>query len=492
MIRYVGIIMSFFDSSAEIFPDECYNDFYSSIFVFKYDLDFNIFYSNSNCQKYLGLDIGDKITSEELSIICGSKDCFSSQKLNPIMFSKSRVNVDGSSLSLNWINFASAVENGEVREITNIGIDFSSWTLLKQKLDDAETKCRILFENVDIPIILTDMEGRFIEVNNEVCRMLGHGKEDLLKMSYKDVMAEEHARIIEKKIEGISEKPYFEFTLDLINKDDRNIFVHCRSKSIFIEGRDVILTVARDMTEKRKNEEDERRRRLKYDIRDGNVYLANCLDRETAIDAFKSLVACSYSGIVISSQYEAELRENINSDFKFYWISSQKRPGSIKPDYSSIDQRIGEIPRKSVVLIDDIEYLEANASYMNTLLFVKSLKELALIKCSVFILCVDLDLIDVKSRYVLEKETSKITKISEERINYNMERILKFVNDKNSVGSKPTHTDICKALKITRPTIKRNISNLMNRRYLVAHVDGRSKRLEITEKGKKEFENRIC
>ena len=246
------------------------------------------------------------------------------------------------------------------------------------------------------------------------------------------------------------------------------------------------------MTKKRKIDEDEKRRHLKYDIRDGNVYLANCVDRETAIDAFKSLVACSYSGIVISPQSEEELRKNINSDFKFYWVSSQKRPGSIKPSYSSIDQSLGEIPRKSVVLIDDIEYLEANASYMNTLLFVKSLKELALIKCSVFILCVDLDLIDVKSRYVLEKETSKITKISEERINYNMERILKFVNDKNVSGSRPNYTDACKALKITRPTIKRNLSALISRKYLISHMDGRTKRLEITDKGKKELENRIC
>lgn len=484
--------MSFFNSSpSKGFSAEDDQDFSPSFFVLKYDSDLIIRYCNSNCQRYLGLKAGNRMTGEDLKLLYGSENYFSFEMKDPIAFSKSRVNANSFPLSLYWINFASAVEGSE-GEITSMGIDFSSWTLLKQKLDDAERKCRILFENVDIPIILTDMEGRFIEVNNEACRMLGYGKEDLVKMSYKDVMTEEHARIIEKKIGEIFKKSYFEFSLDLINKDGRNIFAHCRSKSIFIGGRNEILTVARDMTEKRKNEEDEKRRRLKYDIKDGNVYLANCVDRETTIDSFNNLVACGYSGIVASSQSEEELRKNINSDFKFYWINSQKRPGSFKPDYSMIDNSMGKIPRKSVVLIDDIEYLEANASYMNALLFVKSLKELALIKCSVFILCVDLDLIEAKSRYVLEKETSIIAKISGERFNHNMERILKFVNDKNASGLRPTYTDACKALKITRPTIKRNLSGLISRRYLISHIDGRSKRLEITDKGKKELENRIC
>ncbi len=484
--------MSFLSPSPfKDFPVEGGQDFSPSFYVLKYGPDLNIRYCNSNCQSYLGLKAGNRMTGEDLKLLYGSENCFSFEMKDPIAFSKSRVNANGVPLSLYWINFASAVEGSE-GEITSMGIDFSSWTLLKQKLDDAERKCRILFEDVDIPIILTDMKGKFIEVNNEACRMLGYGKEDLVKMSYKDVVAEGYAGIIEKRIDGISEKPYFEFSLDLINKDGRNIFVHCRSKSIFIGGRNEILTVARDMTEKRKSDENEKRRRLKYETRDGNVYLTNCLDGKTAIDAFNSLVACGYSGIIVSSRPEEDVRENIDSDFKFYWINNQKRPGTIKPDYSSIDNSIGEIPRKSVVLIEDIEYLEAYSDFVNTILFVKSLKELALIKCSVFILCVDLDLIDVKSRCVLEKETSRITKISGERINHNMERILKFVNDKNASGSRPTYTDACKALRTTRPTIKRNLSGLISRRYLISHIDGRSKRLEITDKGKKELENRIC
>jgi len=139
-----------------------------------------------------------------------------------------------------------------------------------------------------------------------------------------------------------------------------------------------------------------------------------------------------------------------------------------------------------------MEYLEARSDYRNTLLFLKSLKEQAMIKCSVFILCVDTGLIREKNAYVLKKETSKIELRSMGNINNNMERILKFVRDRNNVGDKPMLTNIGKTLNITRPTIKSNVSRLISKNYLVINAEGRRKRLEITRKGRERVEDRIC
>jgi DNA-binding MarR family transcriptional regulator len=102
-----------------------------------------------------------------------------------------------------------------------------------------------------------------------------------------------------------------------------------------------------------------------------------------------------------------------------------------------------------------------------------------------------MNLIQQKAAYILEKETHKIIKKSGDVISFNMERILSYIHEKNLNGIQPTHTEIGKVLRLTRPTVKRNVSRLISNKYIVAHADGRAKRLEITHKGKVELENRV-
>jgi len=363
---------------------------------------------------------------------------------------------------------------------------------LGERVIEAEKKWNAIFNFIDVPIFLTDEKGNLIDANTDAGSLLGYSKEEMMPLTPRDVLTEEYSKVLEKVLKEIHEKDFFEYNVELVKKDGYVIFIHCKSKLIRVSEKKYILTFVKDLTEQRRTDEDKLRELLEYDLRDSKIYLAREGEKNLAINAFKNLLLCNYKGIIISSDEEKEFRNKVEGNFKFYRVSSHNYNGSIPPDYSQIDLTVSEIQRKSVILIDEMEYLEARSDYKNTLLFIKSLKEFARIKCAIFILCADTQLLEDKNLQIFENETFRIERITSDKINANMERILKFVKDKNNVGDKPILTDIGRTLKITRPTIKSNLAKLISKNYLVIHIEGRRKRLEITKKGREYLENRIC
>ncbi|KYC44459.1 MAG: PAS fold protein [Candidatus Methanofastidiosum methylothiophilum] len=363
---------------------------------------------------------------------------------------------------------------------------------LEERLIEAEKKWDAIFNYIDVPIFLTDENGKFIDANSDAASLLGYSKDEMSSLTPREVLTGEYSKILDRTLNEIQKKDSFDFNVELIKKDGSIIFTHCKSKLISISEKKYILTFVKDLTEKRRSDEDKLREFLEYDLRDSKIYLAREGEKNLAIDAFKNLLLCGYKGVIISSEDEMEYRKKVDHDFKFYRISNHNVYGTIPPDYNRVDVAISGFQRKSVVLIDEMEYLEAKSDYKNTLLFIKSLKEFARIKCTIFILCVDTMLLEDKNLQIFENETFRIERIMSDKINVNMERILKFVKDKNNVGYKPMLTDVGRTLRITRPTIKSNLAKLISKKYLVIHIEGRKKRLEITKKGREILESRIC
>lgn len=56
---------------------------------------------------------------------------------------------------------------------------------------DGEAKYRMLFEHTSDAVIVFDEEGRFLEVNARLCRLLGYEREELLRMNVRDLLPEE-------------------------------------------------------------------------------------------------------------------------------------------------------------------------------------------------------------------------------------------------------------------------------------------------------------
>mgnify|MGYP001248614634 CR=1 FL=1 len=63
--------------------------------------------------------------------------------------------------------------------------------------------------------------------------------------------------------------------------------------------------------------------------------------------------------------------------------------------------------------------------------------------------------------------------------------IIYYLLNQNKLGVNPSFSSIGKELVMTRPTVRKNIKYLESKKYVIVHRNGRNKKVELTEKGKK-------
>jgi len=135
---------------------------------------------------------------------------------------------------------------------------------IENKLKTNEKKYRTLFNSANDAIILHEliedgMPGKFIDVNNVACKRLGYSKEEFMELSVKDINAPEEIDRVPEIMKEILKKGSITFEMIHITKDGKRIPVEVSSHVFELEGKNVVLSIARDITEC-KNAENELKR----------------------------------------------------------------------------------------------------------------------------------------------------------------------------------------------------------------------------------------
>lgn len=130
----------------------------------------------------------------------------------------------------------------------------------EESLRESEQKFRQLFHNAGDAIFLyemaqNDMPGRFIEVNDVTCRRLGYTRSELLTMGVLDIDAPEALDLVPEIVKSILEQGHSTFELVHMTKKGLRIPVEVSSHLFELEGRRVVLSIARDITERKLAEE---------------------------------------------------------------------------------------------------------------------------------------------------------------------------------------------------------------------------------------------
>lgn len=173
------------------------------------------------------------------------------------------------------------VREGEEYHFT-FARDISKRKERKAKLESFREEFRELINGMNDMVFVHDLEGNFLSVNDAAVERLGYSREEFLEMRPHDIAAFEFAEEIEEKIRRMEGGENLVFESVHITKEGERIPVEISSGLITHRGDPAVLSVARDISERKKakRELEEKNRQLStlFDNLPGLVY--RCLDNK--------------------------------------------------------------------------------------------------------------------------------------------------------------------------------------------------------------------
>ncbi|NJD51770.1 MAG: PAS domain S-box protein [Candidatus Methanoperedens sp.] len=219
--------------------------------------------------------------------------------------------------------------------------DISEKKNLKISLEDSEAKYRDLFENARDPMYILDMNGTFLSMNNVGINALGATKDEVIGSNISEWLTPESMEIARKRLKEYADGIYMgPMVYEMVRKDGKHIWVEVKSR--FIKNGERITGthgIARDMTDKKKMEQELKESEAKY--RD---LFENANDPMYTIDTAGFIKTMNKAGLKILEGTE----ENIIDSHISKWLT----PESMKSSQAVLEKQISGEPWDLPVLIE--------------------------------------------------------------------------------------------------------------------------------------------
>lgn len=175
-----------------------------------------------------------------------------------------------------WIWFETTTtprlsESGELLDYISVWRDITAWLEAETKLALSEEKYRRLFESAKDAIILMELsddqqQARFREVNNLACSLTGYTYYEFAHLALGDLIPPDKKADFQDITRDFREKGEGFFEIELLRKDGSLVPVEVNAHLFYLQGKPVVLSITRDITERRKNEAaiKEAHKRLEY------------------------------------------------------------------------------------------------------------------------------------------------------------------------------------------------------------------------------------
>ena len=122
------------------------------------------------------------------------------------------------------------------------------------KLQQSLKQYQDVFNGMNDAAFVHDLEGYFLDVNDIAVQRLGYSREELLFMGPKDIDDKKSQIMINDYIEQIEDKGSLTFEAVHVTKTGKKIPVSISSSIIDYDGKTAILSIARDITERKEME----------------------------------------------------------------------------------------------------------------------------------------------------------------------------------------------------------------------------------------------
>jgi len=157
-------------------------------------------------EEYVKLPLNKQIASSSFNyvekLLVEYQQIFRSGKLEKQMEHKFQIdllNKEGNVIN-SEIKISAFVVNDKVSAILGIMRNITARLKAQKLLVESELKFRNFFAYSNVGMVITDLKGNFINVNNEFCKILGYKEEELLKMRFHDIS---HLEDLEKDLKEL-------------------------------------------------------------------------------------------------------------------------------------------------------------------------------------------------------------------------------------------------------------------------------------------------
>ena len=133
--------------------------------------------------------------------------------------------------------------------------DVSERKAAEEALRASEQRYRAFFGSANDGIILHDLEGRILKANAAVGERLGYTTEGLVGMDVRDIGAPEAAALYPEHIDELRRRGRAVFAISHRRRDGSIVPVEVSSRLIEEAGHELVLSLSRDVTERKQAEE---------------------------------------------------------------------------------------------------------------------------------------------------------------------------------------------------------------------------------------------
>jgi diguanylate cyclase (GGDEF)-like protein/PAS domain S-box-containing protein len=156
--------------------------------------------------------------------------------------------------SYRWISWSSVADINR-KEIFAVARDVTEQKLMAEALIFSEKKYRTIFDCAGDSLFVHDFAGRFLDVNRVAWEKLGYSREELLNRSLLDIGSPESAEKTAKILAQIEKtgEAFFETCHYCIDGTPLNVWIN--SRRIEYGAEQAVLSVARDISERKRMEE---------------------------------------------------------------------------------------------------------------------------------------------------------------------------------------------------------------------------------------------
>lgn len=217
----------------------------------------------------------------------------------------------------------------------------------------------IIVDNAMDSIILHEIDGKILYVNEAAAQLRGYTRGELLNMNIFDLLTPEHMSKVEKRKKEILKKGCLTFKSVNRRKDGSLVYFEVQTILIEVEGRKVIASYSRDITDRRRAEDELRFKSFLLDNAsdtiivhdfDGNIIYVNDTACQHAGYTKKELLNMRLQDLVASGRGKLEkehTRMLFNNGRAVFELVHKRKDGSVVP--VEVHTRIIELGEKKVV-----------------------------------------------------------------------------------------------------------------------------------------------